>query len=114
MDQLVVTHRSGTSAGLEQRFDVHPGTTLTIGRDPLSDIRLDPDREGIVSRVHARIIAHSSRVIWLELVDKESMNGTFINGRWIRGRIALVPGDRIRLGYDGPELEVGVEAAPKL
>ena len=110
MDRIVVRHRSGSTAGRIQEFEVRPGMALTIGRDPASDISLHPYDDSVVSRQHARIIVHANRVIWLELIDGDSRNGTFLNERWIRGRVGLVPGDRIRLGWDGPELELDLES----
>ena len=112
MQQIVVRHLSGANVGRVESFGMEPGGILTIGRDPGSSIRLDSDRDGSVSRHHARIIAHSTGTIWLELVDRESTNGTFLNARWLRGRIALVPGDRIRLGIGGPELEIDIQVPP--
>ena len=109
VQQIIVRHLSGTHAGRVETFGVEPGGVLTIGRDPEANIRLDSYRDGTVSRHHARIIAHATGTIWLELVDRESSNGTFLNTRWLRGRIALVPGDRIRLGVGGPELEFDIQ-----
>ncbi len=109
MQQIIVRHLSGAHAGRVETFGVEPGGVLTIGRDPEANIRLDTHLDDAVSRHHARIIAHATGTIWLELVDRESTNGTFLNARWLRGRIALVPGDRIRLGVGGPELEFDVE-----
>jgi hypothetical protein len=40
------------------------------------------------------------------------VGGTFLTARWLRGRIALLPGDRIRLGVGGPELEFDVGSPP--
>ena len=69
-----------------------------IGRGQNCDVVLD---DGRVSRQHARLVVSDSAVM---LCDLGSVNGTFVNGRRIRGEQSLAPGDRIRLG--GSELEL--------
>ena len=59
----------------------------TIGRDHLGT----PD----VSRHHARIDVDGPRV-WIE--DLGSKNGTFVNGKRVRDRMALKDGDQITFG----------------
>ncbi|HLO66967.1 MAG TPA: GGDEF domain-containing protein [Holophaga sp.] len=67
-----------------------------IGRSPQVDIAL-LDEE--VSRVHASItLTQGPGGERLELEDKGSTNGTFVNGRPVAGALALRPGDRIALG----------------
>lgn len=70
---------------------VRPGITR-IGRG--SDLELTLNDPG-VSRSHARVEA---LVTGCFLFDEQSRNGTFLNGRRLRGSAPLHPGDLIRLG----------------
>ena len=60
----------------------------------------------MVSRRHAifRPLSKSPDGIinWV-LYDLNSANGTYLNGQRLQGSQELQPGDRIRLGHDGPE-----------
>lgn len=65
------------------------GRGLTFGRAADNDIVLD---DQFVSSHHARLVPPDT------LVDLESTNGTLVNGRALRGRAQLAPGDDFRLG----------------
>ena len=86
--QLVV--RKGPRPG-----QVFPLTldTITIGRDPLSDIVLnDPE----VSRHHAKIVRQGDGY---ELQDMGSTNGSFVDGKRMGGDpVSLGPGQVVMLG----------------
>ncbi|HSE49029.1 MAG TPA: FHA domain-containing protein [Terriglobales bacterium] len=76
---------------------------VVLGRDSASDIRLDHPS---VSRAHAEIRRTASGY---EVLDKDSDNGTFVNGMRIK-RQALNPRDKLALGavqllFDGSQLE---------
>ena len=64
----------------------------TIGRAPECAIML-PD--GYISSHHARVFARGGR-LWVE--DLRSTNGTLLNGRRVRRRSVLRPGDRLQIG----------------
>jgi pSer/pThr/pTyr-binding forkhead associated (FHA) protein len=68
------------------------GDRVTIGRDPVNDLVLPDDSK--VSRSHAELSRRDGQ--WI-LVDLESRNGTFVNGRRV-GRHPLRDGDRIEFG----------------
>jgi pSer/pThr/pTyr-binding forkhead associated (FHA) protein len=77
-----------------------PGTTV-LGRGSDVGIRLHSLQ---VSRLHAQIECFDGRC---RLVDLQSSNGTFVNGRRV-SEATLAAGDRLRLGdvelrYTGPE-----------
>jgi hypothetical protein len=57
----------------------------------------------MVSRRHATVRATSDGETWLE--DQASFNGTLLNGRRIQ-RERVASGDIIRLGEDGPEMQL--------
>ena len=63
---------------------------LTIGK--LSDNNIVINN-AMVSRHHAKIVMDKSG--HCEIVDLNSKNGTYVNGRKVRGSHSVVPGDRI-------------------
>ena len=66
--------------------------TLRIGRAPDCDIVLTDDT---VSRVHAELLMLDGR--W-NLRDTNSTNGTWVNGRRLRGQLEIEPGDVVMFG----------------
>jgi pSer/pThr/pTyr-binding forkhead associated (FHA) protein len=88
---------------------------LTIGRGEGVDLSLDWDER--VSRVHAEL----ERVgeTWALSDDGLSRNGSFVNGKRVRGRRRLEEGDELRLGgtrvvFRAPEGGVGGAATTKV
>jgi pSer/pThr/pTyr-binding forkhead associated (FHA) protein len=65
---------------------------MVIGRMAPADIILD---NKVVSRQHARITLEEGQCF---LEDLKSLNGTFVNGNPIKGKVPLKSGDRISLG----------------
>lgn len=63
---------------------------LTIGKLPENQIVIN---NPMVSRHHAKIVMDKAG--HFEIVDLNSKNGTFVNGRKVRGSMSIVPGDRI-------------------
>jgi pSer/pThr/pTyr-binding forkhead associated (FHA) protein len=86
---LRIPHESETGS---LTFRILPGSIKTIGRATGADFVVDA---ALVSRVHCRLTA--SNVGNLEVVDLQSTNGTYVNDRRVE-RLALVPGDRLRVG----------------
>ncbi|GAB4443076.1 MAG: hypothetical protein Kow0031_25240 [Anaerolineae bacterium] len=80
--------------------DVQPDELLlssevcTIGRSPLV-CQVIVENNKIVSRVHAKIERQGPRYV---LLDANSVNGTFVNGRRIYEAHLLADGDQIGLG----------------
>jgi S1-C subfamily serine protease len=91
---------SGARAGFTQVFSA---STIDVGRHPSAALRLDPDRDLEVSATHTTILRKGDR--WY-VRDAGSRNGTFVNGHRITGDTALDDTDHIRLGGDGPVLEI--------
>jgi pSer/pThr/pTyr-binding forkhead associated (FHA) protein len=88
---------------------------LTIGRGEGVDLSLHWDER--VSRVHAEL----ERVgeTWALADDGLSRNGSFVNGKRVRGRRRLEEGDELRLGgtrmvFRAPEGGVGGAATTKV
>ncbi len=84
------------------RIDTHEGEThwlelggpeLAIGRDATCEVRLD---ERDVSRRHARL-RRGATGGW-SLVDTNGRNGTYVNGRRLRGEVPLGASDLVQIG----------------
>jgi pSer/pThr/pTyr-binding forkhead associated (FHA) protein len=88
--EALIFVKYGPNAGT--RFTIVPGDeTVTLGRDPASDVFLD---DVTVSRRHAEVRRTSDG---LYLFDLESLNGTYLN----RDRVdqtKLASGDEIQIG----------------
>lgn len=65
---------------------------LTIGRHPDNDIVIDSPKVG---RHHAKIVSGDDGIV--QIVDLQSVNGTFVNGRKVKSPLPIRPGDRIML-----------------
>ena len=70
-------------------------SSLSIGRRPSSDIPLPWDTE--VSRLHAVLARVGDE--WTLADEGLSRNGSFVNGRRLRGRRRLCDGDAITVGH---------------
>jgi Inner membrane component of T3SS, cytoplasmic domain len=68
------------------------GGAKTIGQSADNDLQLEDE---YVSRHHARVEARSDAVV---IEDTGSTNGVLVNGRLIRRRMPLHPGDVVQLG----------------
>jgi hypothetical protein len=87
------------------------GVAHAIGVEPLilgvavpegaRGLQLDPSLAG-VSRVHCSICRRGTEVV----LEDHSSHGSFVNGERVVGELALVPGDRVRLGSPGVELQL--------
>ncbi len=91
--------------------------TTVIGRDPQAcQVVLDSQRYGSVSRHHVCLRPGSSITqpwVW-QIEDLNSINGTFLNNRRISAPHPLIPGDRFRLGTEGPEFEFTYVSATEI
>ena len=83
--------RTEESAEMPITFRILPGNIKTIGRAPRADFVVDA---ALVSRVHCRLTAGAAE---LEVVDLDSTNGTFVNGRRV-ARALLKTGDKLGVG----------------
>lgn len=75
-----------------QPVEVLPDNPIVIGRQAQCDITL-PHTD--VSRQHAEVSLEAGNYV---LRDLGSTNGTFLNGKQVKGPTALTAGDRIEMG----------------
>ena len=95
---------SGGRAGHREAFDK---AFIGLGRDPGSDLRFDTEKDLDASTRHAAVLRTGDHYV---LRDLGSRNGTFVNGHRITADYDLKPGDRMRFGPHGPEVEFQVVA----
>ena len=81
-----------------------------LGRDPGCKVAFDPAAYPKVSGEHARIERTATGLV---LTHLSRSNKTLLNGTPIEGATALKVGDKIRLGYSGPTVEVLDVEAPR-
>ncbi|MCA9192663.1 MAG: FHA domain-containing protein [Planctomycetales bacterium] len=77
--------------------------SITLGRDPSCDISFESSAHRKVSRVHARLVVVDNAV---RLDPLSQSNKTLLNGKEIASATLLSKGDKVRLGFTGPEIEV--------
>ncbi|MBX3146027.1 MAG: FHA domain-containing protein [Gemmatimonadales bacterium] len=95
-------YRGGPRAG---EVTVVGNDFVTIGRHPASDLAFDPERDLEVSVRHAAVFKQGGSFL---IRDLASSNGTFRNGKRIRGDQPIEPGDVLRFGPSGPEVEFSI------
>lgn len=78
-----------------------------IGRDPSCDLVIEASSV-MVSRRHVKILKNEDKFL---LVDNNSFNGTYLNGKRIAAVTELTHGDAIQLGFNGPLLEFCLSSA---
>ena len=98
MVSLKLRQTIANSTGLQQYIELDPQREYTIGRSPEADIAIDPKLYQGVSWDHAAVKATSSRgdLSW-EISDRNSTNGTFVNGQRVTDTRLLNSGDLITL-----------------
>jgi RsiW-degrading membrane proteinase PrsW (M82 family) len=102
--KLRLTVTKGSLSGNQIELDQG---IVTLGRSAESTLRFDHRFDPGVSTNHAFI---ESTPQGFQLTDKNSTNGTFLNGSPI-AQVLLSAGDVIRLGRQGPEISVDFEVA---
>ena len=102
-----------SSTGIPSEVAV-TGADAKLGKDPGCEVAFDAETYPMVSSFHARI--ERSETGWL-LTHLSRSNKTLVNDRPVDGVVKIQEGDRIRLGYTGPFLEVlsiDIEPVPGL
>ena len=75
----------------------------SLGRDPECAIAFDPDENPMVSGLHARLDWTGDALV---LTPVSRSNKTLVNGAPIDAAVEVKQGDRIRLGFTGPSVEI--------
>jgi hypothetical protein len=94
-----------TGADLGKRVDLVDETAL-VGRAHECEIRL---RDRLVSRRHARIVMAEDSA---RLVDLDSANGVWVNGKRVRQELLLTGGELIQIGTTLLAFEAGTATEP--
>lgn len=111
MVRIVFRHLTGARATQVDVVPLGAHRELILGRAPSAAVRFDPREDTSVGRHHVRIAPVGDDSATFLLADLHSRNGTYVNGRRIETAVILQSGDVVRLGADGPEIEVHVETA---
>lgn len=114
MERVILRHLKGSKASQLEEFPLQQFAELTLGRDPNSSVRFDPDKDDLVGRQHARISRDAADPYRFRVQDLNSRNGTFLNKLRVVGEMPLQPGDVIQLGAGGPELQFDLDPLPAL
>ena len=105
---IVLRHLSGSRATETDIIAVGAHRELILGRATSAAIRFDPRREPEVGRQHARL-EPGAEPGEFRIADLASRNGTWVNGARVHEPVTLHPGDVVRLGRTGPEIEFRIE-----
>jgi serine protease Do len=108
---ILFRHTDGPKKGQTEKFTAAPDMEIRIGRGPTNQVAFDPAIDTI-SRDHCSIKVNSSVPDTYEITDLKSKNGTYVNGKSITEKIALVAGDIIKLGKEGPTIEFDLDPRP--
>ncbi|HUE14201.1 MAG TPA: FHA domain-containing protein [Planctomycetaceae bacterium] len=85
------------------------GATIRLGRDASCEITVDPVANPTVSGLHARIGGSDGAFV---LIHVSRSNKTLLNDAVVETTSPVKAGDRIKLGYTGPTIELlSIEAA---
>ena len=95
-------HRLQFTAGPLAGHRVEVTSALVLGREGADLVIEDPQ----VSRRHAAVRPAGDG---LEIEDLGSLNGTWVNGARVTGKVRLALGDRVRVGDSSFEVEVEAE-----
>ena len=91
-DNIQAGSKSLHSSSLNIKNLLKRKRNIIIGRDNRADYRIN---DNVVSRQHARVFVENNRYF---IEDLGSVNGTFVNGRRIRGKVPIRVNDEIRIG----------------
>ncbi len=94
--------RQGTTQAIGHDF-------ATIGRHPASDLPFDATDELQVSVRHAAVFKQGNGFV---VRDLGSTNGTYLNGKRVRGDRPLAANDVLRFGPTGPTVEFTIATTP--
>jgi S1-C subfamily serine protease/pSer/pThr/pTyr-binding forkhead associated (FHA) protein len=112
MKRIIIRHIRGARANQTDTFELDDVQEIVLGRDLNATVKFDPNRDDLVSRQHARIVRVNANPLIFSITDLKSQNGTYVNGKPIRGAVELKPGDIVQLGDKGPEFSFDIDPRP--
>ncbi len=113
MIDVIFRHLSGARATEVDTVPLGAHRELILGRAASAAVRFDARRDTVVGRHHARIVPLDGEPAEFLLVDLQSINGTYVNGKRIVERAMLHPGDIVQLGAGGPTIEFQLAVRPE-
>jgi len=112
MPKIIIRHLTGARANQFDEFPISAAKELIVGRDLGANVRVDPDKDDLVSRQHLKIACTSDEPEGIQLIDLQSRNGTFLNHQRIYGAVHLSHNDIVQLGAGGPEFRFELDPPP--
>lgn len=109
---VIIRHTGGSKKGQTEKFSVVNDFNIRIGRGPDNNVSFDPVKEDTISREHCIIRLENFSSDTFQIIDSQSRNGTFVNGKRITEKTTIFAGDSISLGKDGPAMEFDVDPRP--
>ena len=109
---VIIRHTGGSKKGQIEKFPVGNDLSIRIGRGPDNNVSFDPVKEDTISREHCIIRLENFTSDTFQIIDSQSRNGTFVNGKRITEKTTIFAGDTISLGKDGPSMEFDVDPRP--
>ncbi len=109
--RITLKFLSGRKRGTKESFPLPRfASELRIGRDPACDVRFDPTADTAVSRSHCSIQwQDDDNQRSYTILDLNSSNGTFVNGRRVEGSSKLRDGDIVEFGSGGPTARIELQ-----
>ncbi|MEM6800949.1 MAG: FHA domain-containing protein, partial [Bacteroidota bacterium] len=98
---IIIKHLSGSKSNQSEEFDYAANDHISFGRATSNKLIFDSDEDSAVSREHG-LIEKGETLGSFYISDKNSLNGTYVNGQKISGKHAIHAGDEISLGAKGP------------
>jgi S1-C subfamily serine protease len=112
VERIILKHLIGSKASSEETIELGDHTEITIGRNPLSSIVYDADKDDLVSANHAKLTVGVEDPMAFMLTDLGSCNGTFVNQQRVTSPVRLKPGDVVQFGAGGPEFVFDCDPRP--
>lgn len=109
---VIVRHTGGSKKGQVEKFPVGNDFSIRLGRGPDNNVSYDPVKEDTISREHCTIKLENLSTGTFQIIDSQSRNGTYVNGKRITEKTIIFAGDIVTLGKEGPSLEFDVDPRP--
>lgn len=108
---FLIKHQTGSKENQHETFNFDKHNELTFGRDESNDVHFDPEKDSMVSRNHLKI-TKGDKPLEFYAEDLGSLNGSYLNGEKIEGKVRISAGDKLMLGLKGPEFVFDLDPRP--